>query len=92
MDTKTCTGAVQAGKIEILKYAHEVAGCFLSKETYAFCFGWLGLETNYNSIPTSVRDSHVEILKYLEENECPRPARSDWNIRETIHFSDYFSD
>ncbi len=88
MDTKTCTCAVQAGKIEILKYAHEVAGCCLNKEAYAFCFGWLGLDTKYDSIPTRVRDSHVKILKYLKENECPRPAKSEWNIQETIYFSD----
>ncbi|GFH47596.1 hypothetical protein CTEN210_04071 [Chaetoceros tenuissimus] len=90
MDTKTCAGAVQAGEIDILKYAHKVAGCGLSKEAYAFCFDWLGLDNNYASIPTSVRDSHVKILKYLEENKCPRPAKSDWNIhiQDTIYFSD----
>ncbi|GFH47633.1 hypothetical protein CTEN210_04108 [Chaetoceros tenuissimus] len=83
MDADTCTAAVKSCNIEILKYAHEVAGCALSKEAYAYCFNDTGLKQrrrHRRSIPTTVRDSHRELLKYLEKNDCPKPDKSDWTV------------
>jgi len=77
MDESACVGAVRSGNIEILKYAHEVAGCGLNKEAYVYCFGEYGLDQLSSCIPTRVRDSHSEILKYLEKNDCPKPKKSD---------------
>ncbi|GFH47638.1 hypothetical protein CTEN210_04113 [Chaetoceros tenuissimus] len=73
MDADTCTAASCKGNIEMLKYAHEVAGCRLSKEAYEYCFAEHGLDEPL----TTVRDSHKKILKYLKKNDCPKPKKSD---------------
>ncbi|GFH47639.1 hypothetical protein CTEN210_04114 [Chaetoceros tenuissimus] len=83
MDESSCAGAVASGNIEILKYTHEVAGCELSKEAYAYCFDEHGLHEPRSHYPTTVRDSHRELLKYLEKNDCPRVQKSDWKIAES---------
>ncbi|GFH47632.1 hypothetical protein CTEN210_04107 [Chaetoceros tenuissimus] len=75
----TCVAAVEYGSMEMLKYAYEVVGCALSKEAYAYCFSDKGLQ-HRRDIPTTVRDSHRELLKYLEKNDCPKPDKSDWRI------------
>ncbi|GFH47634.1 hypothetical protein CTEN210_04109 [Chaetoceros tenuissimus] len=76
-----CIAAVERGSIEILKYMHEVVGCRLSKEAYAYCFNFDGLDVAHVSyLPLHVRDSYTEILEYLEDNDCPRPDNSDWRI------------
>ena len=63
MDEDTCTAAVISGNIETLKYAHEVAGCGLSKAACANCFCRVnGLDSTF-----------TEIQEYLKKNDCPIP-------------------
>ena len=86
LDKDTCTGAVRSGKIEIMKYVHENAGCELSKEAYAFCFHVEGLDAFIlpDRIPRKVRSTHGEILAYLVHRDCPKIEDSDWNVARLV--------
>ena len=84
MDENTCIAAVKSGNIDILRFAYEVAGCELSKEAFAYCFDEYGLCSHGSCIPTVVRNSHVELLKYLEKNDCPKPKMTDWFIFDNM--------
>ncbi|GFH47598.1 hypothetical protein CTEN210_04073 [Chaetoceros tenuissimus] len=65
-----CNIAVRRNNFELLKYAHE-NGCEWNKDTYAYCFESSGLR-NKKMISTKPRPGLKKILKYLEENNCPR--------------------
>ncbi|GFH55041.1 hypothetical protein CTEN210_11517 [Chaetoceros tenuissimus] len=86
LDKDTCTGAVRSGKIEIIKYVHENAGCELSKEAYAFCIHVEGLDAFIlpDRIPRKVRSTHDEILAYLVHRDCPKIEDSDWNVARRV--------
>ena len=75
----TCNAAVRNYNLEILMFAHE-NGCEWSKDTYAYCFKPFGLKYKVNKIPTEPRVGMEPILKYLEENDCPKPQESDWEV------------
>ncbi|GFH49922.1 hypothetical protein CTEN210_06398 [Chaetoceros tenuissimus] len=79
-DAKTCEHAVKNGNLKMLKYAHE-NGCDLSKEAYAYCFNHHhGLDGYFDKIPTNPESSHIEILEYLKENDCPVPNDDEWKL------------
>ncbi|GFH47595.1 hypothetical protein CTEN210_04070 [Chaetoceros tenuissimus] len=60
----TCNAAVVYNNLEILMFAHE-NGCEWSKDTYMYCLKLRGV------------DGLEPILKYLEENDCPKPHESN---------------
>ncbi|GFH53327.1 hypothetical protein CTEN210_09803 [Chaetoceros tenuissimus] len=79
-DESVCNEAVTSNDLEILKYARE-NGCPWTKETYAYCFSDDGLENEYYSIPTADDiECSKEIFEYIQEQKCPQPDPSDWNI------------
>ena len=75
-DEKVCNEAVYNDHYDILVYAHE-NGCPWTKETYAHCFSEVGLDGQFNEIPTEHTCSD-EIIEYLREHNCPQPQPSDW--------------
>ena len=81
MDRDLCRVAAEEGNIEILKYAHEVVGCELNKEAYAYCFSESGLVVSSSTL--KVRKSHRKIYEYLKTNDCPKPKKSDWKIERS---------
>ncbi|GFH47599.1 hypothetical protein CTEN210_04074 [Chaetoceros tenuissimus] len=78
-DARTCNAAIRNNNLEMLKYAHE-NGCEWTKNTYAHCFEYMGLQ--YGKISTKPISKLKKILKYLEDNDCPRPEESDWDGRQ----------
>ena len=76
-DVSVCNEAVRNNDLEMLKYAHE-NGCPWTKETYAYCFSYEGLDYEYHEIPTEADARSEDILTYLKEQGCPRPQPSVW--------------
>jgi hypothetical protein len=81
-DARTCNAAVRNNNLEMLKYAHE-NGCKWTKNTYAHCFEYMGL--HYGKITSTKPIPELKnILKYLEDHDCPRPEESDWDRRQGV--------
>ncbi|GFH53320.1 hypothetical protein CTEN210_09796 [Chaetoceros tenuissimus] len=79
-DESVCNEAVKYSNLQILKYARE-NGCAWSKKTYAYCFSEDGLENEFYDIPTADDiECSKEIFEYIQEQKCPKPDSSDWNI------------
>ncbi|GFH53334.1 hypothetical protein CTEN210_09810 [Chaetoceros tenuissimus] len=78
-DESVCNEAVINKDLSMLKYAHE-NGCPWTKETYAYCLSWEGLDHVYREIPTEADSRSEDILTYLKEQGCPRPQPSDWRV------------
>lgn len=85
-DEETCIQAVLFNHYAALVYAHE-NGCTWTKRTYATCFdleNGLGLTGIYAQIPTQ-HECSDEIFNYIQEQNCPQPDPSDWQILPTIN-------